>query len=183
MARLLLLRHGESAWNAVGRWQGHADPPLSAHGEEQARRAGEALGGIGRVVSSDLRRARRTAELLAAASVLGEAYPELRERDVGVWSGLTNSEVDRDYPGDRAAGRTPPGWESDEALVGRVLPVLERLVTGDEAAVLVVAHGGVLRAVEHRLRGEAATAGNLCGYWIEADGGLRVGERVRLLEG
>ncbi|MBA2326593.1 MAG: histidine phosphatase family protein, partial [Actinobacteria bacterium] len=67
--RLFLVRHGESTWNADGRWQGQADPPLSALGEEQACDAAARLaaGGFSRVVASDLQRARRTAEILAEA--------------------------------------------------------------------------------------------------------------------
>src|SRR5919107_550504 len=66
MARLLLVRHGESTWNATGRWQGWADPPLSDLGRAQAEAAAPAAAPVDAVVSSDLRRARETAELMAA---------------------------------------------------------------------------------------------------------------------
>src|SRR5688572_19392365 len=89
--RLLLLRHGQSTWNADGRWQGQADPPLSPLGEEQARDAARRLapGQFSRVLASDLRRARQTAEILADALRLPvEVDPDLREIDVGDWQGL-----------------------------------------------------------------------------------------------
>ncbi len=186
MPRLLLLRHGQSAWNAERRWQGHADPPLSEQGERDATQAAAAIAGADSVVSSDLRRARRTAELIAArlGVGLGESYPALRERDVGEWSGLTPDEVDLRYPGRRAAGIMPPGWESDRSLVARVMPVLGALVASGGNEIVVVSHGGVLRAVEQHLgaEGPAATADNLCGRWLEErGGGLVLGARVELL--
>jgi broad specificity phosphatase PhoE len=188
VARLLLLRHGESTWNAVHRWQGHADPPLSENGEQAATRAAQGLGPVQQVVSSDLRRARRTAELIATALAvpLGPAYPALRERDVGVWSGLTNDEVDARFPGARISGETPPGWESEASLVARVLPILEQLAMCDDEAIAVISHGGVLRAIELHLgaEGPPVTLPNLCGRWIEPGGAggaaLVLGARVGL---
>jgi broad specificity phosphatase PhoE len=184
---LLLLRHGESAWNAVGRWQGHADPPLSARGVEEARRIVGVLAGVSRVVSSDLRRARQTAELIATGLSLGsvEVFPDLRERDVGEWSGLTNEEVDGAYPGYRAAGRVPPGWESDELMLTRVVPALQRL-DGPDGVTVVVTHGGVLRLVEAHLGGPTRpqSVANLQGRYVESrDGVLHLGEEALLLGG
>src|SRR5688500_8423312 len=66
MTRLLLVRHGESEWNAVGRWQGWADPPLTELGLEQARLAAKAVGAVDLIVASDLERAWHTAEVIAA---------------------------------------------------------------------------------------------------------------------
>jgi broad specificity phosphatase PhoE len=181
MARLLLLRHAQSTWNALGRWQGHADPPLSAEGEAEVAAARGRLPAFPAVVASDRQRARRTAELLASAWGLDrvERDAALRERDVGELSGLTAVEVDERFPGLRAAGLTPPGWERDDALLARVLPRLEALSRRAEPELLVVTHGGVIRAVVEHLgapRGEAV-ARNLSGHWIErgADG-LHLGE-------
>jgi len=85
MSRLLLVRHGQSTWNAEERWQGHADPPLSDLGERQARAAAPSVVAIGAtvVVSSDLTRARQTAELLAPPTLTPVVEPSVRERDVG----------------------------------------------------------------------------------------------------
>src|SRR5687768_13103713 len=94
MIRLLLVRHGESTWNAQSRWQGQADPPLSPLGERQAEEAAERLAqtaSITEIWTSDLVRARRTAELIATQLGVPDVReePRLRERDVGSWSGLT----------------------------------------------------------------------------------------------
>ncbi|HEX8581069.1 MAG TPA: histidine phosphatase family protein, partial [Acidimicrobiales bacterium] len=80
--RVLLVRHGQSVWNAEGRWQGQLDPPLSDVGAEQARAAAAHLDGVVAVATSDLDRARRTAEILAEALGVGPAIvePGLRER-------------------------------------------------------------------------------------------------------
>src|SRR5215510_15555658 len=98
MIRLLLVRHGESTWNAQSRWQGQADPPLSPFGERQAEDATARLAEIATITSvwvSDLRRARRTGELIARHLDLDgvREEPRLRERDVGAWSGLTRDEI------------------------------------------------------------------------------------------
>src|SRR5688572_29468638 len=101
MASLLLVRHGQSTWNAARRWQGWADPPLSELGEEQAREAVPRLRPLGLVAvfSSDLVRARQTAAILADGLGLpfDEAVgvePGLRERSVGEWSGLVTEEIE-----------------------------------------------------------------------------------------
>jgi len=92
---LVLVRHGESTWNAEHRLQGQQDPPLSARGREQARAAARVVAGLGlpaaRIVCSDLSRARETAELLG----LGAARldPAWREIDVGRWAGRRAAEV------------------------------------------------------------------------------------------
>ena len=98
---LLLVRHGETDWNRDRRFQGHADPPLNETGRAQARALADELAGevIDAVYTSDLARARETAEILAAR--LGaEVVPlrELREIDVGEWQGLTWTEIEERYP-------------------------------------------------------------------------------------
>lgn len=185
MSRLLLLRHGQSTWNADGRWQGWADPPLSPLGETQARAAAERLVGAGlaSVVSSDLQRARRTAVLIAERLGLAvlPVEPDLRERNIGDWSGLTTAEIEQGWPGWLAAWRAgelerPPNGESREDIAARVLAVLERLAAGDSGGVLVVTHGGVIHLVQDHLGCDSVRMGNLCGRWLEA--GLLPGEAV-----
>ena len=92
--RLILVRHGESTWNAEERLQGQLDPPLSERGREQSRALAGMLDGLpdDRVVCSDLGRARQTAELLGLSP--GRFDPRWREIDVGSWGGRVAAEVD-----------------------------------------------------------------------------------------
>src|SRR5512139_4231488 len=117
---LLLARHGETDWNAAGRWQGHTDIPLNEIGRAQAAALADRLRseGIGAVVTSDLSRARHTAEIVAGALGVPVALvdPGLREQRFGSFEGLTPRECEERYPGDWAryvadprAG--PPGGE------------------------------------------------------------------------
>jgi len=94
--RLWLIRHAESTWNAAGRWQGQADPPLSERGRRQAQTLAEGLRGEGVevLVASDLRRAAETAEIVAQAlGLVARLEPRLRELDAGAWSGLLRAEI------------------------------------------------------------------------------------------
>ena len=184
-ARVLLLRHGESTWNVEARWQGLADPPLSPAGEGQARQAAPALTGAVAVWSSDLARARRTAELLAPADMTVRVDARLRERDVGSWTALTRAEIDEQFPGWLTDGRRPPGWESDDAVRARCGPALRAvaaaLVAGDVA--VAVSHGGLIRAVVAELGPPAWPIPNLGGVWLErVAGGFELGSRVALLD-
>lgn len=192
MTRFLLLRHGESTWNAVRRWQGSSDPPLSELGEVQARGAGvlvAAHGSFVAVVTSSLQRARRTGELLAATAelTLGAAYPGLSERSAGEWEGLTRVEIDERFPGAIEAGGRPAGYEADGSVIARVLPVLDELAaTYPGEDVVVVTHGGVIHVLERHsagVDGPWQRLDNLQGRWFEHTvGGIDVvGERVSLL--
>lgn len=192
MARLLLVRHGESTWNAEDRWQGWADPPLSTAGEGQARSAAEWLAsagwGLRGVVASDLRRARRTAEIIADALGLGEVAVDagLRERDVGAWSGLTRAEIEDRFPGVLEAWRagrvpSPPEGEHEADFAARVTAAVERVARRGDGPLLVVAHGGVIRVLNRRLGAAPCATANLCGRWVELDGdALRADEPVAL---
>ena len=101
MTRILLVRHGESEWNATRRWQGQADPPLTDLGRTQAAHAAAALGAVDAIVTSDLQRASATAQVIADALGLDAPMidPRLRERDAGEWSGLTREEIHDQWPG------------------------------------------------------------------------------------
>ncbi|HWI03124.1 MAG TPA: histidine phosphatase family protein [Acidimicrobiales bacterium] len=178
--RLLLLRHGQSTWNAGGRWQGQADPPLSPLGEVQARDAAERLapGQFSRVVASDLQRALRTAEILAEALGLPvEVDPELREIDVGDWQGLTRAEINERAPGalaDWSEGRSEstPGGETRTHLTDRARAALLRVAADAGAGdrVLLVSHGALIRNLDRALGIEPHGVGNLAGRWYEVDG-------------
>ena len=130
MIRLLLVRHGVTAWNQAGRYQGHQDVPLSDAGREQARRVADRLRGetITTAYSSDLQRARETASIvLGERGVSLQIAPALREMAFGAWEGLTSSQVAERYPTEWAAwirdpiaARAPGGGEGLSELSARV---------------------------------------------------------------
>ena len=190
MIRLLLVRHGESTWNAASRWQGQADPPLSPFGERQAEDAGARLAEIATITAvwaSNLVRARRTGDLIAQRLGIAQVREEplLRERDVGAWSGLTRDEIEERWPGYLAARRSPPDFEGDDELLARTRAGLAAAVDGSGSGdVLVVTHGGVIRTIERSLGAIPERLPNLGGRWLLADTptDLSLGERVVLLE-
>ncbi len=183
---MLLLRHGQSEWNALGRWQGQADPPLSPLGREQARSAVARLGVVDMIVSSDLDRALTTAAILAEGLGVGPVMvePRLRERSAGEWSGLTRAEIDEQWPGYLAERRRPPGFEPDQVLRSRVRAALDD-VAGDHpgAEVLVVSHGGVVYVLEEDADLPFVRLPNLAGRWVDHQGSrLRMGDRIELVD-
>jgi broad specificity phosphatase PhoE len=153
MTTILLVRHGETDWNREGRFQGHADPPLNELGRQQARQLAEQLAPmpIDAVYSSDLKRARETAEIVAARKGLTVTVERgLREIDVGSWSGLTRAEIEERFPGARHHD-----GETREAHLARIVAAAERIARDHPGErVLIVSHGGSLRA----LRGHALGA-------------------------
>jgi broad specificity phosphatase PhoE len=184
MTRLLLVRHGESEWNAIGRWQGWADPPLSELGARQATVAARAVGAVDAVVASDLERAHRTAAIIAHEIGVGPVVVDasLRERDAGPWTGMTRVEIEREWPGYLASGKRPDGYEEDEALLDRVIPSLHTLEGAGET-VLVVTHGGVIGAVERWLGAEHMRTPNLGGRVVEiVTGRAHLGETLLLVD-
>jgi broad specificity phosphatase PhoE len=152
---LLLSRHGETDWNAEGRWQGHADIALSEHGRAQARGLAHRLEktSIAAIYASDLQRSRETAQIVAAPHALEVvSLAELREVDVGEWSGLTREEIEDRWPeGSQAWHDGHRGWmqgESYEEMAARVVACLDRLARMHERdQILYVGHGGTIRAV------------------------------------
>lgn len=201
--RVLLVRHGQSEWNARGRWQGQADPPLTDLGRAQARAAARSLGALDAIFSSDLQRAADTAEIISAELGIGPVVIDeaLRERDAGEWSGLTRSEIEDRYPGwlgssgdqqsDRhvafspAAGaqRRPPGWEADDSVTARALVALARIHRQvGEGDALAVTHGGLIYTLEHHLSVAVTRLANGAGRWVVVEGDrLSLGERVLLV--
>jgi probable phosphoglycerate mutase len=187
MTRILLVRHGQSEWNALGRWQGQADPPLSDLGRQQAFSASRRLGTVDAIVSSDLQRAMETAQIISGQLGVGPVVvePLLRERDAGEWSGLTREEIDEQFPGYLDERRRPPGYEPDDVLLERTLEALARVEAeyrGGE--VLVVAHGGLVYALEKEHGHEFDRLPNLGARWLTHDGArIVLGERILLVEG
>jgi probable phosphoglycerate mutase len=156
LRHLFLARHGETDWNVAGRWQGHADVPLNATGQAQALALAERLrgAGIAAVATSDLLRARGTAEIVAGALGVQVALvdPDLREQRFGRFEGLTPRECEERYPSDWARYAAdprpgPPGGESRAAVLDRVLGAVHRAAARLPAAALVVTHGGAMRAL------------------------------------
>lgn len=185
MTRLLLIRHAQSTWNAAGRWQGQADPPLSELGRRQAAVAAQAVGSFAGVVASDLERARTTAEIIADAIGCGEVRTEagLRERTAGPWEGLTRREIEVRWPRYLHEGRRPPGYERDPSLVGRIHEALLRAADASPGPLLVVTHGGVVNALERRDGHGWERVPNLGGRWVTvSDSRVELGERVELID-
>jgi broad specificity phosphatase PhoE len=187
VSSLLVVRHGQSVWNADGRWQGQADPPLSLFGEEQAAAAAPRIDGVSAVYTSDLVRALRTAEIIAARlGIPVAADPRLRERQAGPWQGKTRAEIEAAWPGYLASGRRPPEYEDDDSVLARVLPALAAIAERSRKAnaVLVVTHAGVVRTVERHLGADVdGPLPNLGGRWIHHDGTRSsLGERALLLD-
>jgi broad specificity phosphatase PhoE len=212
MTRVLLVRHGQSEWNADGRWQGQADPPLTDLGRQQAFHAAQHLGVVDAIVASDLQRATDTAMIISETLGVGPVVlePGLRERDAGEWSGLTRAEIDRDWPGyldappsDRRASfgngpaadasaqpkaerRRPPSWEPDEVLLARATVALGRIHDlAPDGEVIAVTHGGLIYVLEAELGSAFERLANLAARWIDVGPGgtlLGLGERVVLVD-
>ncbi len=154
VTRLLLIRHGETAWNTQARIQGHIDIPLNDKGRWQAERLAQALVDeeIHAIYSSDLARARHTAEALAQAAGLPLQLDQtLRERHFGRFEGMTQEEVASQWPEEARRWRErdpaygPEGGETLQSFYDRCLGALTRLARQHPGqSVAVVAHGGVL---------------------------------------
>ena len=161
MTTLVLVRHGETDWNADGRLQGQTDRPLSDHGRRQAGQLAEELEGeeLEAIYCSDLARARETAEIVGERLGLEVVLDsDLREKDWGTWEGLTAVERDRvEFVG-----------ESTEAHQERMLRALRSIAKrhpGD-GRVLVVTHGGSMRRVQTAAMGMALPVVENCGRWL-----------------
>ncbi len=146
---IVLARHGETDWNRDRRVQGHADEPLNEAGRAQAQALARTLAeeGFDAVYASDLSRAHETAQIVASLCDLEVmTLPDLRERHFGSWEGLTDVEILRRFPGARDTH-----WgdgEGAEEMAGRVIEALRRIAGWHPGGrVLVVSHGGPLRAV------------------------------------
>ena len=151
---LLLARHGETDDNARLIFQGQGGGSLNARGRAQAERLASRLAGsLDLIVSSDLTRAKETAEAVARVSGLEIVFDRaVREVDVGAWTGLAYEEVERRFPEEWAAWRAGVdvprgGGETYEGLATRVARALERIARDHVGKrVLVVSHGAALRS-------------------------------------
>lgn len=170
MLRLLLLRHGETDWNASGRYQGQQDIPLNAAGRRQAADLARRLADrpLRAIHSSELARAWETA--LAVGEVQGaevHAEPRLRELGFGAWEGLTYRQIgERDPEGlarwnaDRV-NLAPPDGESLGAMAHRLCELIAEIRSAyDEGTIALVSHGGTIRIILCLLLGHPLAA-----YW------------------
>jgi broad specificity phosphatase PhoE len=184
--RVLLVRHGQTTWNAQGRWQGQLESPLSPLGRRQAAEAARAVGALDAIVASDLTRAADTAAIIAESLGVGPVRLDarLRERDVGEWQGLTRREIEARFPGDLDAWRTPPGFEHDDDVAARATAALTDLhAVHPGTTVLAVTHGGVIRALARVLGDGDGWVGNLHGRWVDVtDVGIAIGTPVELID-
>jgi probable phosphoglycerate mutase len=157
-----LIRHAESAANAEGRWHGHTDGPLTAHGREQAAELGRRHAGVSRVYSSPLERARATAVAFAEVHSLPvEVIAELIEVDFGAWEGLTPAEIAERHPEDWTAvfdggEDRPRGGTGDTfGMVGErlaaVIDRMQQLHPGERVALF--SHGGAIWSLAARILG------------------------------
>ena len=154
MTRILLLRHGQSEWNAEGRWQGQSDIALTDLGRQQAFAASQRLGVVDALVCSDLLRASDTAQ------------------------------IEQGWPGYLAERRRPDRFEAEDHALARLLEGIDLVaaeVGGDE--VIVVTHGGLVHALEHHHGHEFERLPNLAGRWVIHHGDrVELGDRLILID-
>jgi broad specificity phosphatase PhoE len=158
LRRLVLLRHGQTDYNRAGLMQGHLDSRLTERGREQAVLVAPEVARFvpARLVSSDLRRAADTADVVGTACGLPvKLDPRLRETHLGQWQGRSVDEIERGWPGAIAEWRSdpawsPPGGESRVEVVARSMPVIDELdaefaeTPNPEVTAVLVAHGGLI---------------------------------------
>ncbi len=163
MGTLLLVRHGETDWNAEGRIQGHTDIGLSEKGAKQARSLETRLAGlnIDAAYSSDLKRTSETAKLaLGERDVILNETPMLREYNKGAFEGMTLAEIKAQFPEEypryleKDLDYAPEGGETARDVSARMAGIIGRIKSDHlNETVLVVSHGGVLRAAMVSLLG------------------------------
>ena len=196
---VLALRHAESEWNAVGRWQGQADPPLTDAGMMQAVAAAKLLGTFDAVFASSLQRAADTAAIIADSLGIGpvQLLDDLMESSFGPWQGLTISEIESGWPGYLSAHRRPAGAEQPDDVFQRGVRAMQTIAAefrGQQA--LVITHAGLMRTLHRQLLNPvhvndvtfndtaSLRFANLGGCWfhVSDDGQVEVGETVTLID-
>ena len=189
MTDLVLVRHAETVWNAEGRWQGQTDVPLSDRGRIEVAKVAERLRGqrFDRIVASDLVRAHDTARGIAGDAPI-TLDPALREMHLGAWCGLLHGEVVERYPDQLRAlqrgddMRIGGEGESVVELAARVTGAIDRIARESEGqTVLVVTHGGVIRALLLDMLGLSGRTRPLFGSRNTAITRVRIERGTRLL--
>lgn len=163
MTRLFLIRHGQTIWNHISRYQGHSDIELSDTGRKQAELLAQRLSKVKvtAIYASDLKRAYETAEILAIPHrIQVKTRPDLREINFGVWEGLTFQEIQEKYSdlADRwyqhpAILRIPQGETFEEVKERSYREILKLVEAHDNETIIVVAHGGTIRCIICNLLG------------------------------
>ncbi len=169
MSLMVLLRHGQSVWNAANKFTGWTDVDLSEIGEEEAKAAGEQLAEVAFdvIYTSDLIRAQRTAKIAMAFNTASDSPTtitdwRLNERNYGDLQGLNKDETRTKFGDEqvhiwrRSFDIPPPGGESLETCAERTIPSLEELIIPDLEAgktILVAAHGNSLRSIVMHIEG------------------------------
>lgn len=162
--RIYLVRHGETSWNVKLKFQGHTDVPLAQRGIEQANFLARRLNKMkfAAIYSSDLKRAMETAEILAMPhGITVQSVPKLREANFGRWEGMNFKEIREEYAitlqqwWDNPKKTAAPGGETLEEMALRVNGAVREIAGRhmDEQEVVIVAHGGPIRAVICNLLG------------------------------
>lgn len=155
---IYLARHGETDWNLKGLIQGHTDIPLNETGKQQAYELAAAIKdkgiSINRIYSSDMKRARETAEIVAKElSVEAQALKGIQEVNLGRWEGHTWKQVRELFPDEYRVWyenrryEVPPEGESYEQVLQRVVPVLSGIALKEDENVLVVVHSAVIMSL------------------------------------
>lgn len=187
MQHIIVVRHGESEWNVLGKWQGRADTNLTDAGRRQAVEAAQQIATSGlaieRVVASSLRRASETAAIIAAQ--LGLSAPHVDDRlvetDVGPWEGLREREIEAAWPNYLAERRTPPNFEAPHDVFLRATSALrEHALRGGRT--LVVSHSGVIRTIRRVMSAHDRRLHNLegCLFSVSDTGEVQAGDFVTL---
>ena len=188
IASLLVIRHGQSLWNVDERWQGRANIALSDLGVQQARLAALALGTFDLIASSQLDRARDTAQIIAEHLGIGPIIVDerIQETDIGPWEGLTRPEIESRWPGYMESFQKPDGFESDEAVIQRMTDGLVDIATQCQGGTgLVISHSGVIRTLRRVMNVSNPRLPNLGGCWfhIDENASLVAGDLVSILDG
>ncbi|KJS80178.1 MAG: phosphoglycerate mutase [Peptococcaceae bacterium BICA1-8] len=157
MIRIIFVRHGQTAWNDLGLYQGHTDVPLNKAGIEQASKAAQRLKSekLSAIYSSDLLRAKQTAEIIAVEHNLTvNTMTEFREINFGVWEGKTYKEINETYPQllktwlSEPENLKIPEGETFSEMLKRVWEGLKTvLAKHQDETVILVAHGGTIGAL------------------------------------
>lgn len=155
--RIYLVRHGETEWNAMARFQGQTDVPLSDRGREQAQLLGKRLSleKFEGIYASDLKRAFETAEIISYHHALEVVtFQELREINFGFWEGLTSNEIKQSFTAEikkwweKPMSTRIPGGETLSEVVERSISTVKKIVaTHPDGNVIIVTHGGAIRSI------------------------------------
>ena len=186
--KVLMVRHGESEWNVLGKWQGRADIALTEAGREQARAAADYVRTtalpVTRVLASTLSRAHETAEIIAERLGLAAVMTDERlvETDVGPWEGLRADEIEAGWPRYLRDRKTPPGFEPPDQVFARATQAIrEAALVGEHT--LIVSHSGVIRTIRRIMTVHDRRLHNLegCTFSLDESGQLQAHDFVTLV--